>query len=781
MYSASNVLSQTATRQINAVGHTSALLDAYGNTNSMQYGTDGQLSGITDPVGLSRTVQLDVLSRPVSTTLPNTTAMRTNGGIPGHPAGPAVVMTHAGFDSFGNQNSVVDTATVPTGYAYDGFNNPAAESSTDSGNSSASYNSANDLASYTSSAGVTSTPTRDSTGRITSITAGAGVTAIALTNQYTFVPSRTDLQLASMSDLTGPTNWTYDTAGAMLTQSQTTNGIQRQIAVTRDSLERPVSITYPSGMVVGITYSNDVVASMSVKPPGAGTPTPLLAGVTYQPFSQVATGWAWGNGSTYARPLDLNGNVSSVTLGPRTRSYGYDAVGRIASQSTTNPGGGTSSATSSYDEANQLIGYSPSGGVAQTFTYDTNGNRYGDSVNGVVHSYAANTNRMVTISPTASYTYNPDGTPSSNGIFNYSYDSFGRLASVFNTNMSAGYLYNGLGQRAFKSVTQNTGCTLPRAIRQGPNYNHQAHPNSVPVGCTVSAVVYVYDDAGHLLGEYDSVTGYSQETIWFNGQPVATVQGGSIYYISSDNLGTPRSIVRASDNIELWRWDSDPFGTTAPTWPNASAGTLTYNLRFPGQVYDAESGMHYNGFRYYVPQTGRYLQPDPIGLASGLARYTYVGGNPLSYTDPSGLLVIYVGFGASATAGGGAISAGRGIVFDTSGKIGTYTVYGGGIGGGGDASGGLSFGTLFDSKISGPSASIDDFGGPFVQVNAGAGLGPHASVDGLMDPKNTDDVGFGFTVGPGAGGGGSVQITNTLVTPTTWQGLMQSLLSACHL
>jgi RHS repeat-associated protein len=109
------------------------------------------------------------------------------------------------------------------------------------------------------------------------------------------------------------------------------------------------------------------------------------------------------------------------------------------------------------------------------------------------------------------------------------------------------------------------------------------------------------------------------------------VRAEVLYYVNPDHLGTPRSIVKASNNAEVWRWDSDPFGTTAAT------GSFAYNLRFPGQYYDSEAGRHYNWMRDYDPQTGRYLQADPIGLSGGMNRYGYVGGRPLTSVDPMGL------------------------------------------------------------------------------------------------------------------------------------------------
>ena len=64
---------------------------------------------------------------------------------------------------------------------------------------------------------------------------------------------------------------------------------------------------------------------------------------------------------------------------------------------------------------------------------------------------------------------------------------------------------------------------------------------------------------------------------------------------------------------------------------------MELNLRFPGQYYDQETGLHYNYYRYYDPGTGRYMTSDPIGLMGGLNLYAYVLGNPVRWSDYRGL------------------------------------------------------------------------------------------------------------------------------------------------
>ncbi|WP_342133592.1 RHS repeat-associated core domain-containing protein [Hydrogenophaga sp. OTU3427] len=149
-----------------------------------------------------------------------------------------------------------------------------------------------------------------------------------------------------------------------------------------------------------------------------------------------------------------------------------------------------------------------------------------------------------------------------------------------------------------------------------------------------------------MLGEYDSAT--VQETVYLDGLPVLLLMPGAVHYIDADQLGTPRQVRNATGQA-LWRWESDAFGTPSPNEdPDGTGKALSYNLRIPEQLYDEETGLHYNWNRYYDPATGRYTQSDPIGLAGGVNTYGYVNGNPISLTDPTGLDPFDVQFNRAA-------------------------------------------------------------------------------------------------------------------------------------
>ncbi|WP_304941567.1 RHS repeat-associated core domain-containing protein [Marinobacterium rhizophilum] len=87
----------------------------------------------------------------------------------------------------------------------------------------------------------------------------------------------------------------------------------------------------------------------------------------------------------------------------------------------------------------------------------------------------------------------------------------------------------------------------------------------------------------------------------------------------------------------VWRWEPRPFGDSLAD-EDPDGERLTFNLRFPGQYFDAETGLYYNYYRNYDPAMGRYMESDPIGLNGGMNTYTYVSGNPIIFSDIFGLL-----------------------------------------------------------------------------------------------------------------------------------------------
>ncbi|MGA4174505.1 RHS repeat-associated core domain-containing protein, partial [Ralstonia nicotianae] len=434
----------------------------------------------------------------------------------------------------------------------------------------------------------------------------------------------------------GQTRWRFNGFGNVVrkTQSTTANGETKKQMVayaygtSGSSTGHITSMTYPSSSVIGYSYdAGGRIAGLTLTT--AKGSTALLSNIQYQPFGKPA-GWTWGNGTAYTRSFDLSGRLTQFPLGATTgtgatpnglsRTVNYDAASRITAYTHADTSGSTGSSTATaanqtfgYDDQDRLISYLPANS-SQSYSYDANGNRTGQTVGGASYTQTIDpaSNRQTASTGPAATTnsYDAAGNQIGDGATKYSYSDRGRLASVTKNGITTSYLYNGLEQRVVKSGT------------------------NVPTGATR----YVYDEAGHLIGEYDQSGNALQETVYLGDTPVATIKNGTAYYIYADQIDTPR-VVTDTNNLMVWRWDqADPFGATLPDENPTSLGSFTYNLRFPGQVYDAETGKHYNVNRDYDPASGRYVQSDPIGLDGGQpSTYAYVNGNPTSYADPLGL------------------------------------------------------------------------------------------------------------------------------------------------
>lgn len=248
------------------------------------------------------------------------------------------------------------------------------------------------------------------------------------------------------------------------------------------------------------------------------------------------------------------------------------------------------------------------------FAYDANSNRTQSTIGGVGYSntLAATSNRLLCTTgpaPTKTNIYDAAGNLTSDGTASYTFSDRGRLARVVKEGLTTNYFYNRLGQRVSKAGA---------AVATGTNY-------------------FAYDEQGHLVGESASNGVTLQETVYLGKTPVVVLANG-VLYVHADHLSTPRFIIRAADNAIASRWDqADSFGVQPSLENPAGVGLFAHNLRFPGQYFDKETNNHYNNYRDYDPQTGRYVQSDPIGLKGGINTYGYVGGNPVSNRDPQGL------------------------------------------------------------------------------------------------------------------------------------------------
>jgi len=145
---------------------------------------------------------------------------------------------------------------------------------------------------------------------------------------------------------------------------------------------------------------------------------------------------------------------------------------------------------------------------------------------------------------------------------------------------------------------------------------------------------YHYDLDSRLIEETLSDGTPIRDYFWLEGQPLAVREhqhNPGIYYYINDRLGTPIQLIAPSGTV-VWQAAYQAYGEA-----QVQVATISNNLRFPGQYFDAETGLHYNWNSYYDPVAGRYISPDPIGLDGGLNLYAYVGGNPVNWSDPKGL------------------------------------------------------------------------------------------------------------------------------------------------
>jgi len=294
--------------------------------------------------------------------------------------------------------------------------------------------------------------------------------------------------------------------------------------------------------------------------------------------------------------------------------YGYDAVYRL-DQAT-------------YPDAFGL----PTG---EAFAYDGAGNR--DDA-GSPGSYTYDANNRIETSHGRGYTFDADGNlveiddgqlvPTT--LADLTFDRTNRLQEYDEVGgPTTTYRYDPFGRRVMKTVDDGT-------------------PETTWYLWDGDQLLGEYDASGNRLVRYAYAGGFAPVQVAYDDGS----GGEDIYDVHTDHLDTPRMLTDENDT-PVWRSAHEAYGAAQPDEdPDADTNPVTFNLRFPGQYYDAETGLYYNRFRYYDPQIGRYVSADPIGQEDEVNVFQYALDNPLNYFDPLGLRTTRPQWGSGGGGGG---------------------------------------------------------------------------------------------------------------------------------
>ena len=574
-------------------------------TTFSNYDNNGNPQTITDPVSNATAQVFDALNRLTQIT-------DANAGVTGFV-----------FDEHDRITQVIDANGHATGFVLDGFGEEIQRTSPDSGTSVFYYDGDGNLTKKVDALSVTTNYTYDKDDRILTrsypadSTQYVGYTYDKSGGLFGFGIGR--LSTVSENSTGGFVNLKYDERGNLLSQRRYTSGGTNlsNVFASYDAANRLNGYTYPSGMFLGYAFdAAGYVTSLVIYPTGSGSHQ-SVGSVGHYPFGALhAVTFHNGVGESY--PLDADYRMTAVTDSPtsggsptiRNISYGYDAADNVTG--ITDAILASNSQTLTFDVLNRLkTATSGTGGYGSlAWTYDNVGNELSSTAGllTTTYGYTSGSNRLASITQgtTTSVSTNANGNitsiPPANSATaaTFAYNVTNRLASVTGTSPAPSFVYDAFGQRYSKT---DSG----------------------------SPITYRYDFEGKLLEENNS--GQVTDYIYSDGRLFAlfTPATGAVYYVHSDRQGTPQ-LVTDSLQAPVWGTSYQPYGTT----PAIISG-IVQNLRFPGQYFDLETGFSYNLNRDYMPNLGRYLESDPIGIAGGLNTFLYANANPGKFVDPFGL------------------------------------------------------------------------------------------------------------------------------------------------
>jgi RHS repeat-associated protein len=614
-----NTVRKSLSRAYNDLGQLESTIDYRNALTDVLYDGNGVVSQVTDALGRQAHREVDALGR-LSLSIRNATG-----------SGAETASTGYSYDGRGNLVKVTDPKSLETIYSYNGFNDLTQLASPDTGTSTFGYDGAGNVVTKLDARGVAIGYTYDALNRVTGVNFPNDADVA-----YTYDTPESDCltgetfgagRLAKMSVGADSTRYCYDRLGRVVRKVQTlSSGTTLSVGSTYDGAGNLVSMTYPSGAIV--TYlrnANGQIDKVLANPTATAAQATIVEEVGYAPFGPI-TSIKFGNARTQDRAYDLNYGVDAITesngAGGFSADYGLDDLGSVSTLTER----GTLARTYEYDGQDRLKTMKDGAAATiESYQYDATGNRTSKTVGATSYTYSypvpALNHRLTNISNNGTRSYDSNGNTTNIGTGTpvaMTYNDSSRLKTVtLGGVLVRTYQYNGKGERVFRTV----------------------HSGSMPT------VQFVYDESGHLLGEYMANGSRVVEYVWAGNVVVGTLRshdGTNYQYVETDHLGTPRAVINPSTNVVIWRWDlaATGFGDGGTnTDPDGNAIAFSFNLRYPGQYYDGIEQIYYNYYRDYDSRTGRYLQSDPIGLRGGVSTYSYVDGGPLGAVDPFGLFL----------------------------------------------------------------------------------------------------------------------------------------------
>ncbi|GAA3907450.1 hypothetical protein GCM10022244_16930 [Streptomyces gulbargensis] len=623
-------------------GRLTRVTDPLGHTTHLVPDSSGLPAAITDPLGATTRFERDAFGRTVATTDPLGAVTRwewTVEGLLARRVAPDGSEESWTYDGEGNCLTHTDPLGATTRFEYGDFDVLTARTDPD---------------------GTRYTFTHDAALQLTRVTNPQG-----LTWDYRYDPAGRPV---AETDFDGRTlTYTYDAAGRLAAR---TNALGQTVRFARDALGRIVRKDADGAVT---TYEYDI-------------------------FDALAS--AAGPDATLVRLRDRFGRLKSETVDGRTLTYTYDELGRRVGRTTPagsvstwsyDAAGRPTELTASgrtlafaYDPLGREVGRTIGDFASLTSSYDGMSRLTAQDV-------TSRTGRL----QHRAYTYRPDGgltsvTDAFSGTRRFDLDAAGRVTAVRARDWTERYAYDEAGNQTeadWPSTHPDHTATGPRAYEGtritragGVRYEHDAQGRVVLRRKTrlsrkpdtwryewdaedrLRAVTtpdgtvwrYTYDPLGRRVSKrsdretvhftWDGNTLCEQTTddyslTWDHAglRPLtqrerrADTDDERFFAVVTDLIGTPTELIDESGTL-AWRTRSTLWGTT--TWTRDA--TAYTPLRFPGQYFDPESGLHYNHFRYYDPESARYLTPDPLGLAPAPNPVAYVH-NPHTWGDPLGL------------------------------------------------------------------------------------------------------------------------------------------------